>query len=143
MNGDLESGRLATKILGRVERAVRDTAFAIERDAKGRCPVSPTGEARNPYAKGAPGTLRRSIMAKKIGSYRWAIGVHDGPATAYARMRDLGGTIRPVRAQRLFWIGPDGKGHSSMSVTQTGNRYLTGSFEDGVKRLTGLIRDAR
>ena len=141
--GRLASGRFREEMLRRVERGLRDTAYEIERNAKGRAPVGATGSARNAYAKGAPGTLRRSIMAKQSGKFSWEIGVHNGPAMAYARMRDLGGVIVPKRARRLFWIGPDGRGHTAMRVEQTGNRYLTASFEEGVRRLKGNIRRTR
>ena len=125
----LGSGGLRHGILAATEKALRDAAYEIERSAKRDAPVSGTGKNRNPYAKGTPGTLRRSIHAKKVTPTAWLIGVHDGPARAYARMRDLGGTIRPVRAKRLFWISADGQGHSAQIVTQTGTKYLPGNFE--------------
>ena len=80
------------------------------------------------------GLLHASITWQWIDKAIDRLKARVGSALRYARMRELGGTIRAIRKPRLVWRGLDGSWHSAVSVTQVpggrkgtskhGKRYL-------------------
>ena len=98
--------------LGRISRAVRDRATLDAADAMAQTyqravVLSMTGPS--PSAPGTPpgrrtGTLARSVRAEPArpdGPGRAVSSV--APHAVYARIQQLGGHIRPVRAKALRW----------------------------------------
>lgn len=72
-------------------------------------------DERAPVDKGA---LHASITWTWVTQAIDKLAARFGSALRYAAMRELGGTIRAVRARRLVWKGLDGRFHSAVSVTQ-------------------------
>ena len=87
------------------------------RQAFGRSMEEVAGQAdRNaPVDEGA---LHASINWNWINQTGDHLRARVGSALRYAAIRELGGTIRPVRARRLMWRSHDGKFHSANVVVQ-------------------------
>lgn len=106
---------------GRNHRAIMRAFEDVVREADKNAPVD-------------EGTLHASITYRITSDTADSVRGEVGSALRYARMRELGGTIRPIRAKRLVWRGHDGKFHSAKVVTQQpggrkgsskhGKRYL-------------------
>ena len=113
--------------------AVTDGGHLIERRAKQNAPV-------------LTGTLRRSIHVDSVislGPGKWQS--LTGPTMIYARIRELGGTIRPRNKPSLSWIGPNGQRivlAPGQSVTQTGTHYMMRAFTESVTAVGEIYRTA-
>ena len=120
------------------QRAVTDGGHLIERRAKQYAPVQ-------------KGTLRRSIHVdsiEKLGPGRYQS--LTGPTVVYARIQELGGTIRP-KTDKLSKNGvPYGlafKGSKGVvllppgqTVTIRGTHYMSRAFNESVPGLRELYR---
>ena len=113
------------------EQALHAYAEDVLSEAQARAPVGRSGELRG------SGTVVPGVGAGHDGD---GLVVFVGFNKVYARMRDQGGTIVPVRAKALFIPLRDGvrPGQPGLEwgvdfvlaqvVHQTGNGYLTGTF---------------
>lgn len=98
-----------------------------------------------PYLRGA---LRRSIVfnpGTTLGSQLKSIQLKEGDTSAvvgsnlpYARIQDVGGTIRPKAAQFLRWQNKDGSWAMARSVTLKGNKYMTTAYQNVQRTIASL-----
>lgn len=109
-------GRIAAEVRGpMLEAAVRAGALPFQTAAQANAPV-------------LSGTLRRSIhteVERRGDEVRARVGTN----LPYARQREYGGTIRPVRGPYLMWRTPDGRFVRARSVTQRATPYLRPAFD--------------
>lgn len=85
------------------------------------------------------GALHASLTWRMVESNADHLRALFGSGLRYARMRELGGVIRPVRAKRLVWRDYEGRFHSATEVHQApggrrgspkyGKRYLQPAAE--------------
>ena len=67
-----------------------------------------------------------------------------GTNLEYARIQELGGTVRPVHARLLHWVGDDGDDVFARSVTIPARPYLRPAFdEDGDRAVAEMGRVLR
>jgi len=63
-----------------------------------------------------------------------------GTNLEYARIQELGGTVRPVHARLLHWVGDDGDDVFARSVTIPARPYLRPAFdEDGDRAVAEMV----
>lgn len=113
--------------------------------------VTELAQSRAPVKSGA---LRRSIQMRVLGPRRVLVGIIAGPASAYARIQDVGGTTpahvivpknrktKSGRPPALFWKGA---AHPVRRVNHPGskipgNHYFTSSVEEGFVYLKQQLR---
>jgi HK97 gp10 family phage protein len=115
---------------------LKKAAYLVERSAKRKAPVDRGG-------------LRASIAtAVDEGHLRAEV----GPTVVYGRIRELGGTIVPVRAKMLAWQSPRGSGNwvFAKRVKQAGTPYMGPALDENVEKIrdelgiavSALITDA-
>lgn len=95
------------------------------------------------FAPVRAGTLRRSIFADpvtQLSADTWMTEV--APHVIYARIQDLGGTIYPVRARALSWLGDDGLRHFARSVTIKGTFYMERAVAAAAPRIAQIAYQA-
>lgn len=88
------------------------------------------------------GDLRRSIFAdpvRRTSALTWMTQV--APHVIYGRIQELGGTIVPVRARMLSWVGPSGRRVFAHSVTLHGQFYLSRGFEQSKDRISQIASE--
>ena len=81
-----------------LQQSSSDALKTYRDTAKTLAPVGEPGNSTNP-----PGQLRDSIRAQVYGGSDGVFRFRVGPRTIYARQRELGGVILPVRAFRLIF----------------------------------------
>jgi hypothetical protein len=122
-------GRLRRLAQDVQDRAALDAADSMAQAYQRAVVKSMKGYGDDPSPPGTPparktGTLARSVRpepARQAGAGRAASSV--APHTVYARIQQLGGTIRPVRAKRLHWKDSHGN-HYAMSVYLPRRPYM-------------------
>lgn len=99
-------------------------AIEVELSRSSHSVGEPTGSAApNPPAR-VSGRLARDVVATPVILMAGGLAMTTVGSTApYARVQEFGGTIRPIKAHRLFWIGMGG-GHAANSVTLPARPYL-------------------
>lgn len=118
--------RLAAQVQ---DHAAVDAADAMAQTHQRTVVKSMKGYGDDPSPEGTPparktGTLARSVRAEPArltGPGRAASSV--APHTVYARIQELGGTIRPVRAKWLHWKNKTGN-HYARSVYLPRRPYM-------------------
>ena len=103
MAGGFKSNR--REINGDIRRSFARSMEDTVSDADDRAPVH-------------QGALHASITWSWIHDLNESLKARFGSALRYAAMRELGGTIRPVRKERLVWRDYEGRWHSAKMVTQ-------------------------
>ena len=128
-----------TKDLGRVEKSLRGKAAVAAVQAGGYQVMNFARlNIHSTFSKHQTGGLSNSISveAKAVGKGAEAT---IAPHKVYARIQELGGTIRPKSAARLAWRDPDsGKWCTAKQVTLPPRPYLRPAVEDHMTE----IRDA-
>ena len=128
-----------TKDLGRVEKSLRGKAAVAAVQAGGHQVMNFARlNIHSTFSKHQTGGLSNSISveAKAVGKGAEAT---IAPHKVYARIQELGGTIRPKSASRLAWRDPDsGKWCTAKQVTLPPRPYMRPAVEDHMTE----IRDA-
>lgn len=75
------------------------------------------------------GTLARSITVHTTSTPRSAE-AEIGTNLEYARIQELGGTVRPVHARLLHWVDDSGDDIFARSVTIPARPYLRPAFDE-------------
>lgn len=147
--------------LGPMMRSIRTSVEGVEKARKVYEAAAQTAVVQ--YAEHIVGIAGQRAPIGKSGELR-ASGTTQGPEIVadgfvvwaafnivYARMRDVGGTIYPVRAQALFIPLKDGvrPGQDGLKwgedfvlakkVVQVGNRYWSGTLDENLPMATALI----
>lgn len=80
--------------------------------------------------KNVNGNLANSIQTTLESSSADHAEVAVGPTAIYGRIQELGGTVKPLTAKKLYWLGEDGKLRSAMEVTLPARPYMAPALED-------------
>jgi len=87
------------------------------------------------FSEHSTGNLGNSIHVEVVSPTE----VHVGSNAIHARIRELGGWIKPVFAKLLHWVDPDtGEHHTAKAVYQPPNSYLRKAVDES----QGAIQDA-
>lgn len=107
------------EVIGNAVRTAFDRAVQeVVGDAKEKAPVS-VSRGIKLNAGDLQGGLRASITFRMLPTGNHELKAQIGSSLRYAAMREFGGTIYPVRAQRLAWRDPvTGGFRVAKSVTQ-------------------------
>ena len=80
--------------------------------------------------KNVIGNLANSIQTTVESESADRVEVAIGPTAIYGRIEELGGTVKPLTAKKLYWLGEDGKLRSAYEVTLPARPYLAPALND-------------
>lgn len=89
----------------------------------------------------AGGGLTGSIQTIKAESSATEAWVDVGPTVVYGRIRELGGTIRPIFAKMLHWVSDDGEHIFAKVVHQLARPYLRPALDEHVFDIENAIKN--
>lgn len=98
---------------------------------------------RDAASRNAPkktGTLARSITVHTTAT-RTSAEAEVGTNLDYARIQELGGTVRPVHARLLHWVDDAGEDIYARSVTIPAHPYLRPAFDENEDAAADAVGD--
>lgn len=95
----------------------------------------------NSTFKNGNGNLANSIQTTLESSSADRAEVSVGPTAIYGRIQELGGTVKPLVAKKLWWVGEDGKLRSAYSVTLPARPYMAPAMNDNTDAIWQAISE--
>lgn len=97
--------------------------------------IRSTFSSRSTGGTGLAGSMTVIVGGAGVKSY-----ADVGPTKVYGRIQELGGTIKPLHAKVLAWIGDDGQMHFAKRVTLPPRPYLRPALDNHADDITTLIK---
>jgi len=119
-----------SEALKKLSKSVRGEVLAKAAMAGGQVIEAYAKINVNSTFKNGIGNLEDSIQTTLDSSSGDRAEVSVGPTAIYGRIQELGGTVKPLVAKKLWWVGEDGNLRSAYSVTLPARPYMAPAAND-------------
>lgn len=119
-----------SEALKKLSKSVRGEVLAKAAMAGGQVIEAYAKINVNSTFKNGNGNLANGIQTTLDSSSGDRAEVSVGTTAIYGRIQELGGTVKPLVAKKLWWVGEDGALRSAYSVTLPARPYMAPAAND-------------